>query len=219
MAQPAAKNSARGSHRIPWGQWQPSLLSLRESRRGAVGSALALHMVDELLRRDVPTVIVCSNGARLVWQDEIGAPFNGSLAVWREHPKFTFYPLNDLRAPIASGTYPTRGMVVIPASMNSVASLAHGITGNLLLRAADVCLKERRRLVLMPRETQLHSIHLENMLTLARAGAVMLPPEPAFYLHPKGIDDIVRFVVGRVLVALGLEEALPEDLQYRDRGD
>ena len=180
---------------------------------------MALHMVDELLRRDVPTVVVCSNGARLVWQDEMGVPFNDSLSEWREHPRFTFYPLNDLRSPIASGTYPTRGMVVIPASMNTIGSLAHGITGNLLLRAADVCLKERRRLVLMPRETQLHSIHLENMLTLARAGAVMLPPEPAFYLHPKGIDDIVRFVVGRVLVALGLEEAPPEDLQYRDRGD
>jgi 4-hydroxy-3-polyprenylbenzoate decarboxylase len=110
-------------------------------------------------------------------------------------------------------------MVVIPASMNTVASLAHGITGNLLLRAADVCLKERRRLVLVPRETPLHSIHLENMLTLSKAGAVMLPPEPAFYLHPKGIDDIVRFVVSRVLVALGLDEALPEDLQYRDKED
>jgi 4-hydroxy-3-polyprenylbenzoate decarboxylase len=186
---------------------------------GASGSALALQTVDELLRRDVPTVVVCSNGARLVWQDEMGAPFNSSLSVWREHPRFTFYPLNDLRAPIASGTYPTRGMVVIPASMNTVASLAHGITGNLLLRAADVCLKERRRLVLVPRETPLHSIHLENMLTLARAGAVMLPPEPAFYLHPKGIDDIVRFVVSRVLVALGLDEALPEDLQYREKED
>lgn len=186
---------------------------------GASGSALALHTVEELLRRDVPTVVVCSNGARLVWQDEMEAPFNNSLAVWREHPSFTFYPLNDLRAPIASGTYPTRGMVVIPASMNTVASLAHGITGNLLLRAADVCLKERRRLVLVPRETPLHSIHLENMLTLSKAGAVMLPPEPAFYLHPKGIDDIVRFVVSRVLVALGLDEALPEDLQYRDKED
>jgi 4-hydroxy-3-polyprenylbenzoate decarboxylase len=186
---------------------------------GASGAALARHTVEELLRRDVPTVVVCSNGARLVWQDEMGVPFNDTLSEWREHPRFTFYPLNDLRAPIASGTYPTRGMVVIPASMNTVASLAHGITGNLLLRAADVCLKERRRLVLVPRETPLHSIHLENMLTLARAGAVMLPPEPAFYLHPQGIDDIVRFVVSRVLVALGLEEALPEDLQYREEED
>tara|TARA_B100000315_G_scaffold243552_1_gene267059 strand:- start:3481 stop:4068 length:588 start_codon:yes stop_codon:yes gene_type:complete len=186
---------------------------------GASGSALALHTVEELLRRDVPTVVVCSNGARLVWQDEMGVPFNNSLSEWREHPRFTFYPLNDLRAPIASGTYPTRGMVVIPASMNTVASLAHGITGNLLLRAADVCLKEGRRLVLVPRETPLHSIHLENMLTLARAGAVILPPEPAFYLHPRGIDDIVRFVVSRMLVALGLDEALPEDLQYREKDD
>jgi 4-hydroxy-3-polyprenylbenzoate decarboxylase len=186
---------------------------------GASGSVLALNTVEELLRRDVPTIVVCSNSARLVWQDEMGVPFNSSLEVWREHPSFTFYPLNDLRAPIASGTYPCGGMAVVPASMNTIASLAHGVTGNLLLRAADVCLKERRRLVLVPRETPLHSIHLENMLTLARVGAVMLPPEPAFYLHPKSVDDIVRFVVGRVLLALGLEEALPEELQYREKED
>ena len=92
-----------------------------------------------------------------------------------------------------------------------------GISSNLLTRAADVCLKERRRLVIVPRETPLHSIHLENMLTLSRMGAVVLPPEPAFYLKPQSVDDIVDFVVGRVLVALGIDETLPEDLQYRDR--
>ena len=183
---------------------------------GASGSVLALNTVDELLRRDIATAVVCSNSARMVWQEELGISFNETLVEWQEHPSFTFYPINDLRAPIASGTYPTEGMVVIPASMNTVASVAHGITNNLLLRAADVCLKERRRLVLVPRETPLHSIHLENLLKLSRVGAVVLPPEPAFYLHPQGIDDIVRFVVGRVLVAMGVSEALPEDLQYRE---
>ena len=186
---------------------------------GASGSALAQGTVDELLRRNVPTIVVCSNGGRLVWQEEMGASFNRALSEWQEHPKFTFYAINDLRAPIASGTYPTSGMVVVPCSMNSVASMAHGLARNLLLRTADVCLKERRPLVLVPRETPLHSIHLENMLTLARMGAIVLPPEPAFYLKPKGIDDIVRFVVGRVLVALGVEEELPRDLQYREKED
>ena len=95
--------------------------------------------------------------------------------------------------------------------------MAHGLAGNLLLRTADVCMKERRPLVLVPRETPLHSIHLENMLTMARMGAVVLPPEPAFYLKPQGIDDIVRFVVSRVLVALGVEDELPLDLQYREK--
>ena len=185
---------------------------------GASGSVLAQGTVDELLRRSIPTIVVCSNSARLVWQEELECPFNETLSDWQEDPQFTFYSINDLRAPIASGTYPVHGMVVVPASMNSIASLAHGLAGNLLLRAGDVCLKERRPLVLVPRETPLHSIHLENMLTLSRAGAVILPPEPAFYLKPRGVDDIVRFVVGRVLVALGIDEALPESLQYRDNG-
>ena len=184
---------------------------------GASGAVLAQKTVDELLHRRVPTIVVCSNAGRLVWQEELGVSFSDTLSVWREHPHFTSYAINDLRAPIASGTYPTGGMVVVPCSMNGVASIAHGLSGNLLLRAADVCLKEGRRLVLVPRESPLHSIHLDNMLTLARMGAVILPPEPAFYLQPKSVDDIVRFVVGRILVALGLDEALPDDLQYRER--
>ena len=185
---------------------------------GASGSALALNTVDELLRRDVPTVVVCSNSARLVWRDELGAPFNETLVEWQENPGFTMYPVNDMAAPIASGTFPTRGMVIVPASMNTLAAVAHGLTHHLVHRAADVCLKEKRPLVLVPRETPLHSIHLENMLALSRLGAVMLPPQPAFYLHPQGTGDIVRFVVGRILVALNIEEALPGDLQYGERG-
>jgi 4-hydroxy-3-polyprenylbenzoate decarboxylase len=186
---------------------------------GASGAVLARRTVDELLRREIPTIAVCSNGGKLVWQDELGVSFNDTLAEWREHPQFTAYPINDLRAPIASGTFVTSGMVVVPCSMNSVASIAHGLSNNLLLRAADVCLKENRRLVLVPRETPLHSIHLENMLTLSRIGATILPPEPAFYLHPQGIDDIVRFVVGRVLVAMGVADELPIDLQYVAKAD
>ncbi len=177
---------------------------------------MARATVDALLSRDIPTAVVCSNAARLVWQEEMGRNFNESLVEWQEHPLFEHYAINDLRAPIASGTYPAAGMVLAPASMNSIASLAHGITPNLLLRAGDVCLKERRPLVLVPRETPLHSIHLENMLTLSRMGAVVMPPDPAFYLHPKGIDDVVRFVVARIFVALGLDPSMPEDLQYRD---
>ncbi len=183
---------------------------------GASGSMMALATVEELLRRDTPTALVCSNAGRLVWQEELDVSFTETLAVWQEHPKFTFYPINDLRAPIASGTYPTSGMVMVPASMNSIASVANGLSSNLLLRAADVCLKENRRLVLVPRESPLHSIHLENMLKLARMGAVVLPPEPAFYLKPQSVEDVVRFVVGRIMVALNIDEALPNDLQYQE---
>jgi len=182
---------------------------------GASGAVMARSMVDELLRRDIHTVVLCSNAGRLVWQEELGENYNETLVQWQEHPSFVHYPINELRAPVASGTYPTAGMVIVPASMNSIASLAGGLSGNLLLRSADVCLKERRPLVLVPRETPLHSIHLENMLTLSRMGAIVVPPEPAFYMNPQGIGDIVDFVVARIFVALGLDQTMPGDMQYQ----
>ena len=186
---------------------------------GASGAMMARATVDALLQRDIPTVALCSNAARMVWQEEMGKNFNDTLVEWQEHPAFVHYVINDLKAPVASGTYPTAGMVIVPASMNSIASLAGGLSGNLLLRSADVCLKERRPLVLVPRETPLHSIHLKNMLTLSQMGAVVVPPEPAFYLRPQGIDDIVNFVVARILVALGLESAMPDEMQYLGPGE
>jgi len=181
---------------------------------GASGSLLARDTVEELLRRELPVALVCTNEAKMVWQEEMEEPFSHTLSRWREHPRFTHYGIGDMRAPIASGTYPTGGMVVVPCSVASIAAMAHGLGNNLLLRAADVCLKERRRLVVVPRETPLHAVHLENMLALARIGAVVLPPEPAFYLKPKTIQDIVGFVVGRILVALGVEDTLDERYQY-----
>ncbi len=183
---------------------------------GASGSILARATVDALLQRDVHTILVCTNAARLVWQEELDIPFSETLSEWQEHPRFTHYPLGDMRASIASGTFATGGMVIVPCSMNSMAAISHGLANNLLLRAADVCLKERRRLVLVPRETPLHATHLENMLALTRNGATILPPEPAFYLKPKGVDDIARFVAERVLVALGVERELPQELQYQE---
>ena len=182
---------------------------------GASGSILAKRTVDELLLRDVPVVAVCTNDARLVWEEEMEEPFNETLAQWKEHPHFTHYSIGDMRAPIASGTYPTRGMVVVPCSMASIAAMAHGLANNLLLRAADVVLKERRPLVVVPRETPLHAVHLENLLALARMGTLILPPEPAFYLKPKGIEDIVNFVTSRILVALKIDDSLDERFQYR----
>ena len=183
---------------------------------GASGSILARATVDALLLRDVPTILVCTNSARLVWQEELDTPFSDTLSDWQEHPRFTHYPLGDMRASIASGTFATGGMVIVPCSMNSIAAISHGLANNLLLRAADVCLKERRKLVLVPRETPLHATHLENMLALTRNGALILPPEPAFYLKPRGIEDIANYVAQRVLVALDVADELPEELQYRE---
>ena len=182
---------------------------------GASGSVMAYETVEELLRREVPTILVCSNDARLVWQEEMEEPFADTLSRWREDPHLTYYPPGDMKAPIASGTYPTRGMVVVPSSMASIAAMSHGLANNLLLRAADVCLKEHRRLVVVPRETPLHAVHLENMMKLAQLGVVILPPEPAFYLKPQTVNDVVRFVVGRILVALGIEDALADGFQYK----
>ena len=183
---------------------------------GASGSILAQATVDALLTRDVPTIVVCTNAARLVWQEELETPFSETLSEWEEHPRFRHYALGDMRAAIASGTFSTGGMAIVPCSMNSIAAIAHGLANNLLLRAADVCLKERRKLVVVPRETPLHATHLENMLTLARAGAIVLPPEPAFYLKPQSVQDIARFVAERVLVALNVVEELSSDLQYHE---
>ncbi|MDE2779438.1 MAG: UbiX family flavin prenyltransferase [Chloroflexota bacterium] len=184
---------------------------------GASGSVLARATVDALLAQDIPTILVCTNAARLVWQEEMDAPFSETLSEWQEHPRFTHYPLGDMRASIASGTFATAGMAIVPCSMNSIAAIAHGLSNNLLLRAADVCLKERRKLVLVPRETPLHATHLENMLSLTRNGATILPPEPAFYLKPGGVEDIARFVAQRVLVALNVAPELPEEFQYLER--
>ena len=184
---------------------------------GASGSIIARELIDALLEREKPTVVVASNAARMVWQEELDESYNSAVARWSEHPHFSACAISDLFAPIASGTFPTAGMIIAPASMNTVASLAHGLTPNLLLRAADVTLKERRPLTLIPRETPLHAIHLENLLALSRLGATILPPEPPFYLKPLDIDGVVRFVVQRALVASGVIDGLPDDMQYRDR--
>jgi len=115
------------------------------------------------------------------------------------------YKIDDLAAAVSSGSYRTMGMVVAPCSMRSLSEIAHGITSNLLTRAADVVLKERRRLVLVARETPLHAIHLRNMLTLAEMGAIVAPPMPAFYGRPRTLDDIIDHTVGRVLDLFDIE--------------
>ena len=115
------------------------------------------------------------------------------------------FRIDDLAAAISSGSYRTIGMIVAPCSMRSLGEIAHGITSNLLTRAADVVLKERRKLVLVARETPLHAIHLRNMATLAEMGAIIAPPVPAFYNRPKTLDDIVDHTVGRVLDLFDLD--------------
>ena len=115
------------------------------------------------------------------------------------------YKIDDLAAAVSSGSFRTMGMIVVPCSMRSLGEIAHGITSNLLTRAADVVLKEHRRLVLVARETPIHTIHLRNMLTLSEMGAVIAPPMPAFYNRPKDLDNIVNHTVGRALDLFDLD--------------
>jgi flavin prenyltransferase len=115
------------------------------------------------------------------------------------------YPISDLAAAISSGSFRTIGMIVAPCSMRSLGEIAHGISSNLLTRAADVVLKERRRLVLVTRETPLHTIHLRNLVTVSELGAIVAPPMPAFYNKPKTLDDVINHTVGRILDLFDLD--------------
>ncbi len=181
---------------------------------GASGSALADAVIGRLLASDVPVVTTASSAARMVWREEMDESFGSALERWDATGAFTFHQVGDLRAPIASGTYPTLGMVIVPCSMATAAAVAHGLADNLVRRAADVCIKERRPLVVVPRESPLSAIHLRNLTELAQLGATILPPEPAFYLRQRTIDDMVQFVAQRVLTALGLTDALPANMRY-----
>lgn len=186
---------------------------------GASGSAMAERTISALLERDVPVIVTCTNAGRMVWQEEMESPFASAVAQWEESHHFTYHAIGDLKAPIASGTTRTSGMVVVPCSTGTLAAIAHGLSSNLLQRAADVCLKERRRLVVVPRETPLSAIHLENMLALARLGVTVLPPEPAFYLRPRSMEDVVEYVVAKALEALGLDGFMGDDMRYQRRSD
>lgn len=181
---------------------------------GASGAMLAGRVIDMLLEMDTPVMATASSAGRMVWREEMDETFGDSLERWQDKGEFVYFQPGELTAPIASGTFSTRGMAVVPCSMATVAAVAHGMSDNLVRRAADVCLKERRPLVLVPRETPLNAIHLENMASLARLGVTILPPEPPFYLRPKTIEDVADFVAQRVIHALGLSDALPDHMRY-----
>ncbi|MYC76882.1 UbiX family flavin prenyltransferase [Candidatus Poribacteria bacterium] len=122
--------------------------------------------------------------------------------------RVVYHHESDIAAPIASGSFRTEGMVVVPCSMGSIASIAGGISRNLIQRAADVCIKENRKLVVVPRETPLSPIHLENMLKLSRLGVCVLPAMPGFYHYPKNVDDLLNFVVTKILDQFGIDTKL-----------
>jgi 4-hydroxy-3-polyprenylbenzoate decarboxylase len=166
---------------------------------GATGAIYGVRILERLRAAGVETHLVISRwGARTLLHE---TPYS------REHVESlaaATYAAGDMGAAISSGSFRTDGMIVAPCSAKTLAAIAHGFGENLLHRAADVVLKERRRLVLVVRETPLSDIHLENMLKLSRMGTVVLPPMPAFYNHPRTVDDVVEHTVSRVLDQFGV---------------
>ena len=184
---------------------------------GASGSLFAQKML-EILDRDerVERVhLVLSPSAMRVLAEESELPARGTLVeklLGHASSKVTQLPYEDIGAPIASGSYITGGMIVLPCSMGTLAGISQGLAANLIERAADVHLKERRPLVLCVRETPLNLIHIRNMATATEAGATVFPLIPTFYNHPQTIDDIARNYVHRVLQHIGLPQ--PDAFQW-----
>ncbi|WP_285276238.1 flavin prenyltransferase UbiX [Halopseudomonas bauzanensis] len=184
---------------------------------GASGSQYALRLLECLVRADVEVFFLISQAAQLVvaTETELQLPPKPQAleAFLTEHyqaraGQIRVFGKQDWMSPVASGSGAPSAMVVCPCSTGTLSAIATGASNNLIERAADVTLKERRKLILVPRESPYSTIHLENMLTLSRMGAVILPASPGFYHQPQSIDDLVDFVVARILNQLGIEQDL-----------
>ena len=180
---------------------------------GASGAPYAVRLLQVLARLGRTVHLTISASAAEVMRQEMGL----SVSTTRFDPsifgdlgpgRVIYHHHADFSAGIASGSFRTGGMVVAPCSMSTLASIAHGITTNLATRAADVHLKERRRLILVPRETPLSLVHLENMAAVTRAGAIVLPAMPGWYHRPSSLDDLIDFMVARICDQLGVENDL-----------
>ncbi len=172
---------------------------------GATGAAYALRLLRRARELGVETHLIATPAGILNAHHELGVD-RSTLEAEADHA----YAPGDIGACIASGSFSTAAMVVAPCSMKSLAAIAHGLGDNLLTRAADVTLKERRRLILMVRETPLNLAHLRNMVAVTEMGGICFPPLPAFYHHPKSIDEMVNETAERVLEVAGIAAAQPK---------
>ena len=170
---------------------------------GGSGAIYALSLLKVLRELDVQTHLIVSEMCVQVVKHDCGAELIELKAM-----ADCWYDDKDMFAAIASGSFKTDGMIVVPCSMKTMSAISTGFTDSLMTRAADVCLKERRKLVVVPRETPYNEIHLNNMLTLCRMGVVIMPASPPFYNHPQDLADIVRSMVGRILDQVGVEHDL-----------
>lgn len=186
---------------------------------GASGMPYALRLIECLLQAGSRINLIYTRAARIVARQEQDLDLQGTPLEVQQALSARFNAANgqlrifgeeDWNSPPASGSNPPDGMVICPCSMATLASVAHGMSQNLIERAADVALKEGRKLVLVPRETPFSAIHLENMLKLARLGVCILPPNPGFYLAPQTVQELVDFVVARILDQLGVAHRLVE---------
>jgi 4-hydroxy-3-polyprenylbenzoate decarboxylase len=168
---------------------------------GASGVIYGKRLLEELRERNIEVHLVVSGAAEKVAASELGTVNWAALVTH-------IYKPDDLVAPIASGSFKVDGMVIVPTSMKTIGALASGYCDDLISRAADVQLKEGRRLIVVPRETPLHMIHLRNMAKLSRMGVTVVPAMPGFYHGPKTVGDLVDFMVGKILDQLGVEHAL-----------
>jgi 4-hydroxy-3-polyprenylbenzoate decarboxylase len=184
---------------------------------GASGLPYGLRLVETLLDAGVRVWLLYSQAAQLVAKQELDLVLPSQprevqrLLAERygaQEGQLAVFGRDDWNAPLASGSNPPDAYVICPCSMGTLAKVAAGLADDLIARAADVALKEGRKLVLVPRETPFSAIHLENMLKLSRAGAVILPPSPGFYHHPQSVQDLVDFVVARILDQLAVPHAL-----------
>lgn len=176
---------------------------------GASGSIYAKRLIEELLEQEIYTHIICTENGRKVMKYETGI----DLVEWLEslqktYANFRLEDIDNLFSGVASGSYKFDAAVILPCSMGTLAEISNGIAKNLLCRVADVALKEKRQLVIVPRETPFNAIHLENMLKLSRLGVTILPAMPGFYHKPQTLEDVVDFVVGKVLDCLSIENNL-----------
>lgn len=170
---------------------------------GASGAIYGVRLLQALRDVDVPAHLIVSKSAAVTLKEEAGL----SVGVVRELAAET-YANGDIGAAISSGSFKTRGMVIAPCSIRTLSDIAYGTTDSLMSRAADVVLKERRRLVLVVRETPLHAGHLKSMLAATENGAIIMPPVPAFYHRPKTVEDIVDQTVGRCLDLFDIDSGL-----------
>jgi flavin prenyltransferase len=170
---------------------------------GASGAIYGVRLLEALRRNDLPAHLIVSKSAAQALKEETDLSV-GSLRALAE----TTYQNTDVGAAVSSGSFKTRGMIIIPCSIRTLSDIAYGTTDSLLSRAADVTLKERRRLILVVREAPLHAGHLRSMLAATENGAIIMPPVPAFYHRPKTIDDVVNHTVGRCLDLFDIEVGL-----------